>query len=73
MAENRDPRIGDSVTCVSGPHEGRSGILTQLREIQAPWKDPEWYGVVAYEQEDSDGKKFTDHFALPVKRLKPRG
>lgn len=72
MAE-REARIGDHVKVVSGPHEGRSGILTQLREVQPEWKDPEWYAVVAFEQENADGKLYTDHIATPVRRLKPIG
>lgn len=71
MSTEREARLGDHVRVVSGPHEGRSGILTQLREIQAPWKDPEWYAVVAYEQENADGDRYTDHISLPVRRLKP--
>jgi hypothetical protein len=71
MASEREPRIGDRVKVVSGPHEGRSGVLTQLREVQQEWKDPEWYGVVAYEQENADNVVYTDHVAVPTRRLKP--
>lgn len=67
----REARIGDHVKVVSGPHEGRSGILTQLREIQAPWKDAEWYAVIAFEQERADETKYTDHIATPLRRVKP--
>lgn len=77
MAQLREAREGDHVDVISGDHEGRSGILTQLRQISMPWKDPEWYGVIAYEEtahDDSnpEGRKYTDHIVVPVRRLRPR-
>jgi KOW motif len=72
MPIERTANIGDSVRVVSGPHEGRSGILTQLREVQGAYSDPEWYAVVAFEQADADGATFTDHIACPVRRLRPQ-
>lgn len=71
METGKEARVGDHVRVVSGPHEGRSGILTQLREVQPEWKDPEWYAVVAFEDEDFEKRKYTDHIAVPVRRLKP--
>lgn len=71
MAETREARIGDHVKVVSGPHEGRSGILTQLREVQPEWKEAEWYAVIAYEETNSDNVKYTDHIACPLRRVKP--
>lgn len=67
----QEAKIGDKVRVVSGPHEGRGGILTQMREIQAGYTDPEWYGVIAFEQEDHEGKKFTDHVSVPLRRVAP--
>lgn len=71
MATSLEPQVGDHVRCVSGPHEGRSGVLTQLRQVQVGYGEPDWYAVVAYEETNSEDVKYTDHFAVPVRRLKP--
>jgi len=71
MQTAREPQIGDEVRVVSGPHEGRGGVITQLRPVQVNTSDQEWYAVIAYEETNSENKKYTDHISVPTRRLKP--
>lgn len=68
----RDAQIGDNVDVVSGPHEGRSGKVALLQQVQMPWKDPEWYALVDFSYTDCFGEGHQDQISVPVRRLKPR-
>jgi hypothetical protein len=70
--ENREPRVGDSVNVISGPHEGRSGTISTLRQVQKEWGDPEWYALLDYQETDCYGDVHKDQIAVPTRRLRPR-
>lgn len=72
MANEREARVGDTVNVVSGPHEGRSGTISLLQQVQLEWKDPEWYALVDFEYTDCFGEQHQDQVSVPVRRLKPR-
>lgn len=60
---NRPIQVGDKVAVVSGPHEGRGGFVTQLRDIQIGFNDPEPYAVIQF---PVDGG--SDHISVPARR-----
>jgi ribosomal protein L24 len=67
----KEARLGDRVKVISGPHEGRSGVVTYLREAQREWSDPEWYAIVRYQTTNSEDKPIEEEVAVPLKRLRP--
>lgn len=69
---DREARVGDNVAVVSGPHEGRSGTIAALREVQREWSDPEWYALIDFQYTDCFSEVHNDQIAVPVRRLKPR-
>lgn len=69
---DREARVGDNVAVVSGPHEGRSGTIAALREVQREWGEAEWYALLDFEYTDCFGEVNKDQIAVPVRRLKPR-
>ncbi len=68
----KEASIGDRVDVVSGPHEGRSGTVALLQQVQMPWKDPEWYALLDFSYTDCFGEQHSDQISVPVRRLKPR-
>lgn len=70
--ETREARVGDNVNVVSGPHEGRSGRIADLRQVQREWSDPEWYALLDFNYTDCFGEQHQDQIAVPTRRLKPR-
>ncbi len=66
-----DIRQGDVVDVVSGPHEGRSGPVIQLRDISTGG-DPETYAVVAFRETDCFNETHADTISVPVRRLRRR-
>jgi len=72
MAETKEARVGDTVNVVSGPHEGRSGTIAELRQVQREWSDPDWYALLNIEYTDCFGDNHKDQIAVPTRRLKPR-
>lgn len=71
MAE-REARVGDSVAVVSGPHEGRAGTISTLREVAGEWGNSEWYALIDFQYTDCFGEVNKDQIAVPVRRLRPR-
>lgn len=59
----RPIQVGDNVNVVSGPHEGRSGHVTQTRDISIGYSDPEPYLVVQF---PVDGG--SDYISVPARR-----
>ena len=67
----REIQIGDPVEVVSGPHEGRSGKISYLKQQStSPMSDPEWYALVDIKQKHFDNTSSDDQIAVPVRRLK---
>lgn len=62
--------LGARVRVVSGPHEGRSGTVTLVRDVQTGYSDPEPYAIVEYQyKNEDDGRIVTDSVSVPVRRL----
>ena len=57
--------LGQNVRVASGPHEGRSGTVVQLRDVVLGYSEPEQYAIVEYGV-DGGGK---DAVSVPVRRL----
>lgn len=70
MTGQRLASVGDRVAVISGPHEGRSGVITELRPFALGYGEPEAYAVVKYD--DPAIAKGWDEVAVPVRRLTPR-
>ena len=67
---DRPIQVGDRVSVVSGPHEGRGGFVQQIREIVIEYRDPEPYAIVEYPDGSVAGGK--DSISVPTRRLKLR-
>jgi hypothetical protein len=69
----QEPKVGDAVSVINGPHEGRSGTIALLREVkQDPWREPEWYALIDFQYTDCFDEVHQDQIAVPTRRLKPR-
>lgn len=63
---------GKDVEVVSGPHEGRAGRITQIREIGIDSRDPEPYAIVEYTNKNCFDEVQTDSISVPIRRLSLR-
>ena len=64
-------QIGQDVSVVSGPHEGRSGQVTTLRDVSTGG-EPETYAIVRFTATNCFKEVYTDEISVPVRRLAPR-
>jgi hypothetical protein len=67
-----DIRIGEDVSVVSGPHEGRNGRVIQLREMSINNADPEPWAIVEFSQRNCFDEVDVDQISVPVRRLAQR-
>lgn len=73
MSESREPKPGDFVNVVSGPHEGRSGKIIRLHpQSVGMYGEPEWFALLAIKTVDFEGGTGEDEIAVPTRRLKPQ-
>ena len=67
-----EANVGDSVRVVSGPHEGRSGVITKLApQAIGTYGTPEWFALMKIKDTDFEGTVREDEIAVPIRRLKP--
>lgn len=64
---SRPVQVGDKVSVVSGPHEGRGGFIVQKQDIVIGYSDPEPYVIVEY-----PGLSGTEQVSVPARRCQLR-
>ncbi len=68
----KEAQLGDRVQVVSGPHEGRGGVIIQIRDISVgDFNVPEAYAVIDFQETDVFNETHRDQIVVPVRRLKP--
>lgn len=65
---SKEAVIGQRAKVVSGPHEGRAGIVTQVRDIAIDGREPETYVILEYTEENCYKELQTDHISVPARR-----
>jgi hypothetical protein len=63
---------GRDVDVVSGPHQGRSGRVLMIQDIEIDGRDPEGYAIVEYREKNCFDETQTDQISVPIRRLSLR-
>lgn len=68
-----DQFYGRDVDVVSGPHEGRSGRVLEIRDIAIDGRDAEGYAIVEFSGKNCFDEIYSDQISVPIRRLTLRG
>jgi hypothetical protein len=74
VSKDYTPLYGRDVDVISGPHQGRSGRVLEIRDVSlGDGREPEGYAIVEYREKNCFDEVQTDQISVPIRRLTLRG